>query len=243
MTEVQKGEKIHEGKAKKVFKTSNPDLYIQEFKDAATAFDGIKKDTIQAKGVVNNNVSSALFQILETKGIKTHFVKQLSDRAMLIKALDILMVEVVVRNIAAGSLVKRLGFKEGQKLQPPIVEFFLKNDDLHDPLINDEHAIHLKLATREELDFIREKGREINELLKEYFLTLNLNLVDFKLEFGRHKGEILLGDEISPDTCRLWDVETGRKMDKDRFRFDLGDVVETYQEILKRVKGEAQNDQ
>ena len=147
------------------------------------------------------------------------------------------MVEVIVRNIAAGSIVKRLGFEEGQAFDPPLVEFFLKNDDLHDPLMNDDHPVYLGLATREELNYLKEQARKINELLKEYFLTLNLKLVDFKLEFGRHKDEILLGDEISPDTCRLWDVTTGKKMDKDRFRFDLGDVEETYQEVLKRVKG------
>jgi phosphoribosylaminoimidazole-succinocarboxamide synthase len=238
MAGIAKGELLHEGKAKKVFKTNNPDLYIQEFKDSATAFDGTKKDTIQSKGIVNNAISCALFRMLESKGIRTHLVEQIDERAMLVKSLQILMVEVVVRNVAAGSLCRRLGFKEGQVLDPPMVEFFLKNDELHDPLINDEHAIHLNLATQDELNFIRQKAREINKLLIEYFLTLNLKLIDFKLEFGRHKGEILLGDEISPDTCRLWDVTTGRKMDKDRFRFDLGDVEETYQEVLKRVKGD-----
>lgn len=237
MVKIEKGELVHEGKAKKVFRTDNPDLFIQEFKDDATAFDGIKKDTIHSKGIVNNNISCVIFKLLETKGIKTHLVEQIDERSMLVKALDIIMVEVVVRNVAAGSLVKRLGFKEGQKLEPPIVEFFLKDDALHDPLINDEHAIHLALATRDELDLLRKQGQQVNELLREYFRTLNLDLVDFKLEFGRHKDEILLGDEISPDTCRLWDIETGKKMDKDRFRFDLGDVEETYQEVLKRIKG------
>jgi phosphoribosylaminoimidazole-succinocarboxamide synthase len=238
MSAIQKGDLLHEGKAKKVFLTSDPDLVIQEFKDSATAFDGTKKDTISSKGIVNNSISCAMFKILESKGIKTHLVEKLDDRNMLVKRLDIMMVEVIARNIAAGSLVRRLGFTEGQILDPPIVEFFLKDDALHDPLINDEHAVHLKLASMDELNHIREKAREINEIMKEYFLTLNLKLVDFKLEFGRHKGEILLGDEISPDTCRLWDVETGKKLDKDRFRFDLGDVEGAYQEVLKRVVGQ-----
>jgi phosphoribosylaminoimidazole-succinocarboxamide synthase len=210
MSEIQKGELLHEGKAKKVFATNNPDLVIQEFKDSATAFDGIKKDTIASKGLVNNSV---------------------------VKKLQILMVEVVIRNVATGSLVKRLGFEDGKKLDPPLVEFFLKDDSLHDPLIIDQHAILLGIANQDELNFIRDTGRKINTLMKEHFLTLGLNLIDFKLEFGRHHGEILLGDEISPDTCRLWDVATGKKLDKDRFRFDLGDVGEAYQEVLKRVTG------
>lgn len=238
MADIKKGELIHEGKAKKVFLTSNPDLVIQEFKDSATAFDGTKKDTILSKGIVNNSISCVMFKILESKGIKTHLVEKLDDRNMLIKHLKIMLVEVIVRNVAAGSLCRRFGFPEGQILDPPIVEFSLKDDALHDPLMNDEHAVHLGLATIDELNYIRTKAREINEIMKEYFLTLNLKLVDFKLEFGHHKGEILLGDEISPDTCRLWDVETGKKLDKDRFRFDLGDVEGAYQEVLKRVTGE-----
>ena len=237
MKKIEKGELLHEGKAKKVFKTSKPDLYIQEFKDSATAFDGTKRDTISSKGVVNNHISSTLFKLLESRGIKTHFVKQIDDRTMLIKALQILMIEVVVRNIAAGSLVRRLGFTEGKVLEPPIVEFYLKDDALHDPLINDEHAIQLGLASVSELKTLRKNALKINDILREFFLTANLKLVDFKLEFGRHKGKILLGDEISPDTCRLWDVETGKKLDKDRFRFDLGDVEGAYQEVFKRVTG------
>jgi phosphoribosylaminoimidazole-succinocarboxamide synthase len=237
MSEIQKGELLHEGKAKKVFATNNPDLVIQEFKDSATAFDGIKKDTIASKGLVNNAVSCVMFNLLESKGIKTHLVEKLNDRDMLVKKLQILMVEVVIRNVATGSLVKRLGFEDGKKLDPPLVEFFLKDDSLHDPLIIDQHAILLGIANQDELNFIRDTGRKINTLMKEHFLTLGLNLIDFKLEFGRHHGEILLGDEISPDTCRLWDVATGKKLDKDRFRFDLGDVGEAYQEVLKRVTG------
>ena len=237
MTDIVKGDLLHEGKAKKVFLTSDPDMVIQEFKDSATAFDGLKKDTIASKGIVNNAISCAMFNLLESKKIRTHLVEKLSDREMLVKRLDIMMVEVVVRNVATGSLVKRLGFEDGHVLDPPLVEFFLKDDSLHDPLINDEHALHLKLASIGELNLIRGLGREINKILTEYFLTLNLRLIDFKLEFGRHKKDILLGDEISPDTCRLWDVETGKKLDKDRFRFDLGDVEGAYQEVLKRVTG------
>lgn len=237
MKRVKKLELLHEGKAKRVYKTSTSKYYIQEFKDSATAFDGTKKDTIASKGIINNNVSSTIFKILESKGIKTHFVEQIDDRQMLIKPVQIIMTEVVARNIAAGSLVRRLGFTEGKLLEPPIIEFYLKDDSLHDPLINDYHAIHLGLASQKELDYMRRSALKINELLKEFFLSINLKLVDFKLEFGRHGKKILLADEISPDTCRLWDATTGEKLDKDRFRFDLGNVEGAYQEILKRVTG------
>ncbi|MBN8707595.1 MAG: phosphoribosylaminoimidazolesuccinocarboxamide synthase [Bacteroidetes bacterium] len=230
---------IYEGKAKKVFATDNADLVIQDFKDDATAFNGLKKGQIADKGVVNNTISCALFTLLESKGIRTHFVKKLSDREMLIKHLTILPVELVVRNIAAGSLVKRYGIKEGLVLEQPVIECYFKNDALGDPLMNDDHVVMFGLATREQLAEIKTQATKINEILKAYFLERNLKLVDFKLEFGVHKGEVLLGDEISPDTCRFWDSVTNEKMDKDRFRLDLGLVEETYHEVLSRITGKA----
>ncbi|MCA0445312.1 MAG: phosphoribosylaminoimidazolesuccinocarboxamide synthase [Bacteroidetes bacterium] len=230
---------IYEGKAKKVFATDDADLVIQDFKDDATAFNGLKKGQIADKGVVNNTISCALFTLLESKGIRTHFVKKLSDREMLIKHLTILPVELVVRNIAAGSLVKRYGIKEGLVLEQPVIECYFKNDALGDPLMNDDHVVMFGLATREQLAEIKTQATKINEILKAYFLERNLKLVDFKLEFGVHKGEVLLGDEISPDTCRFWDSVTNEKMDKDRFRLDLGLVEETYHEVLSRITGKA----
>jgi len=230
---------IYEGKAKKVFATDDADLVIQDFKDDATAFNGLKKGQIADKGVVNNTISCALFTLLESKGIRTHFVKKLSDREMLIKHLTILPVELVVRNIAAGSLVKRYGIKEGLVLDQPVIECYFKNDALGDPLMNDDHVVMFGLATREQLAEIKIQATKINEILKAYFLERNLKLVDFKLEFGVHKGEVLLGDEISPDTCRFWDSVTNEKMDKDRFRLDLGLVEETYHEVLSRITGKA----
>ncbi|PWW83355.1 MULTISPECIES: phosphoribosylaminoimidazolesuccinocarboxamide synthase [Prosthecochloris] len=232
---MNKTKLLHEGKAKKVFLTDSNDLVIQEFKDDATAFNNKKKGTISNKGVVNNAVSCKLFTYLSENGISTHFVEKLSDRDMLCKYLEIIMVEVVVRNVAAGSLVRRYGFEEGTKLENPIIELYLKDDDLDDPLMNDSHAVALGLATYEELDILKEQAAKINTLMKSFFAERKLNLVDFKLEFGRHKGEILLGDEISPDTCRFWDLDTGEKMDKDRFRFDLGGVEDAYSEVEKRV--------
>jgi phosphoribosylaminoimidazole-succinocarboxamide synthase len=231
-----KGELKHEGKAKRVYVTDNPDLYIQEFKDSATAFDGTKKGTITGKGSVNCRVSAHLFKILDSWGVKNHFVELLNDNEMVILPVKIILVEVVVRNIAAGSLVRRLGFTEGQRLLPPIVEFYLKNDELHDPLMNDDHILAIELATTAELAFLRREAHKVNEALTEFFGSAGIDLVDFKLEFGRRPdGTIILADEISPDTCRLWDKATGKKLDKDRFRFDLGDVEEAYQEILTRV--------
>lgn len=232
---MNKTELLHEGKAKKVFLTDKSDLVIQEFKDDATAFNNKKKGTISNKGVVNNAISCKLFTYLTENGVSTHFVEKLSDRDMLCKYLEIIMVEVVVRNVAAGSLVRRYGFEEGTKLERPIIELYLKDDDLDDPLMNESHAVALGLATYEELDTLKEQAAMINTLMKRFFAERNLNLVDFKLEFGRHKGEILLGDEISPDTCRFWDLDTGEKMDKDRFRFDLGGVEDAYSEVEKRV--------
>ncbi|ACF46396.1 phosphoribosylaminoimidazole-succinocarboxamide synthase [Prosthecochloris aestuarii DSM 271] len=226
---------LHEGKAKKVFLTDNSDLVIQEFKDDATAFNAKKKGSIQNKGVVNNAISCTLFTFLGENGIPTHYVEQLSDRDMLCKHLDIIKVEVVVRNVAAGSLVRRYGFKEGFVLETPIIELYLKDDDLDDPLMNESHAVALGLASYEELDRLKELAAAINTLLRSFFADRKLNLVDFKLEFGRHNGTILLGDEISPDTCRFWDLDSGEKMDKDRFRFDMGGVEDAYSEVQRRV--------
>jgi phosphoribosylaminoimidazole-succinocarboxamide synthase len=232
---MEKTTLLHEGKAKKVFLTDESGLVIQEFKDDATAFNNKKKGTIADKGVVNNAVSCKLFRLLEEHGVKTHLVEKLSDRDMLCKRLDIIKVEVVVRNIAAGSLVKRYAFAEGTVLDRPIVEFYLKNDDLDDPLMNESHAVALGVATLDELAVLKNRAEEINSVLKRFFSERQLLLVDFKLEFGRCDGGILLGDEISPDTCRLWDLETKEKLDKDRFRFDLGGVEDAYSEVQRRV--------
>jgi phosphoribosylaminoimidazole-succinocarboxamide synthase len=234
---MQKGKLIYEGKAKKVYETENPDLLIQEFKDDATAFDATKRGTIKGKGVVNNRISAELFQLLESKGVVTHFVKRLSEREMLIKRLEIIPVEVTIRNIVAGGMAKLLGLEEGGKLKEPVLEYHYKNDALHDPLINEYHIRALGLASDEEMENIRQRSFQVNSALKNFFEEKKLILVDFKLEFGRHKGKILLGDEISPDTCRLWDKESLEKLDKDRFRRDLGNIEEAYQEVLKRVVG------
>jgi phosphoribosylaminoimidazole-succinocarboxamide synthase len=225
-------EKLYEGKAKIIYATDDPDRVIQYFKDDATAFDGIKKGTIVDKGVINNQVSTKIFQYLEEKGVATHYVEQLNDREMLVKSLEIIPVEVVFRNVAAGSLCKRLGIEEGKLLDPPIQEFFLKDDPLHDPMINESHIKTFEWATEKEVQFLKSSGSKVNQLLVEFFKARGIRLVDFKLEYGRHKGEVLLGDEISPDGCRLWDWDTGEKMDKDRFRFDLGSVEEKYQELV-----------
>jgi phosphoribosylaminoimidazole-succinocarboxamide synthase len=232
---MTKTTQLYEGKAKKVFLTEDSNLVIQEFKDDATAFNNKKKGTIADKGIVNNAVSCKLFTMLEENGIRTHLVEKLSDREMLCWRLDIIKVEVVVRNIAAGSLVKRYGFAEGTVLERPIVEFYLKDDDLDDPLMNESHAVALGVATLEELAVLKQRAEEINGVLRKFFAERKLKLVDFKLEFGRHQNEILLGDEISPDTCRFWDLETNEKMDKDRFRFDLGSVEDAYSEVQRRV--------
>ncbi len=232
---MKKTTQLYEGKAKKVFLTDDSNLVIQEFKDDATAFNNKKKGTIAEKGIVNNAVSCKLLAMLEENGIRTHLVEKLSDREMLCLRLDIIKVEVVVRNIAAGSLVKRYGFAEGTVLERPIVEFYLKDDDLDDPLMNESHAVALGVATLEELAVLKQRAEAINALLRKFFAERKLKLVDFKLEFGRHNNEILLGDEISPDTCRFWDLETNEKMDKDRFRFDLGSVEDAYSEVQRRV--------
>ena len=233
---MKKGKKIYEGKAKILYETDKPDLVIQEFKDDATAFDATKRGSIKQKGVINNEISSALFQLLESKGIPTHFVKKLSDREMLIKRLEIILVEVTIRNISAGGLSKLLGIEEGIVLKTPLLEYHYKKDELHDPLVNDYHIDMLGLATSKEMKKIKDYSFSINEILKDFFSKAGLKLVDFKLEFGRHKGKMLLGDEISPDTCRLWDKKTNEKLDKDRFRRDLGKIEEAYQEVLKRIK-------
>ena len=233
---MEKLEKLYEGKAKILYKTSDPDLLIQYFKDDASAFDGKKKGTIVDKGVMNNHMSSRIFEYLEENGVKTHFVKNLNDREMLVKNLDIIPVEVVLRNVAAGSLCKRLGIEEGRVFEEqPILEFFYKSDPLGDPMINECHVDIFGWATKEEVEILKSEGLKINRLMVEFFKERKIRLVDFKLEFGRHKGEVLLGDEISPDGCRLWDWETNEKMDKDRFRFNLGSVEEKYQEVYDLI--------
>lgn len=229
---------MYEGKAKQVFATENPDELLVYFKDDATAFNGEKRGTIGNKGVLNNKISVFFFNLLGEQGIPHHFVKTLSEREMLVKKLDILPVEVVVRNIAAGSLAKRIGWEEGRKMPATVVELYYKNDDLGDPLINEYHIKALGLATPEQVEVMEKYALKINEILSAFLKDKKLELIDFKLEFGVHKGEVILGDEISPDTCRFWDSETGQKLDKDRFRRDLGDVEEAYQEVLRRLTGE-----
>jgi len=234
---MKKAEQLYEGKAKKVFATDNPDLVIQEFKDDATAFNAKKKGTIAQKGVVNNKISCSMFSLMEQNGVKTHFVEQLSDREMLVKKLEIILVEVTVRNIAAGGITRSLGIEEGTKLSQPVVEWHYKLDSLDDPLMNDDHILVMNLANEAEIKTLRASALKVNEIMIAFFSKLNIDLVDFKLEYGRHKGQILLGDEISPDTCRFWEKGTGRKLDKDRFRRDLGSVEEAYQEMLQKVVG------
>ena len=235
---MQKLEQIYEGKAKKVFKTDDPELLIVDYKDDATAFNGLKKGTILGKGVINNVMSNHMFQLLEQQGVPTHFVEQLSERETLVKKVSIVPLEVIIRNISAGSFAKRFGVEEGIVFDEPTIEFSYKNDELGDPLMNAYHAIALKAATREEIETIKAMAFKVNEVMKQYFDTLNVILVDFKLEFGKTAdGKIVLADEISPDTCRLWDKTTKEKLDKDRFRRDMGGVEEAYQEIMKRVMG------
>jgi len=232
---MEKLEMLYEGKAKKVFKTDDADRYIVEYKDDATAFNGVKKGTITGKGVINNKMSAVLFDMLEKEGIPTHFEGLLSDREMLVKAVEIVPLEVIMRNIAAGSLAKRLGLEEGTPMKRPVLEFCYKNDELGDPIINEDHILAVELATEDQLKIIRKYAYKINELLMDFFKERNIRLVDFKIELGLYKGEIILADEISPDTCRLWDWETDKKLDKDRFRRDLGDVEDAYEEILSRI--------
>lgn len=229
---------LYEGKAKKIYATDKPDEFLVYYKDDATAFNGLKKGTIASKGVLNNKISAFFFDLLGQHGIPHHFIKLVSEREMLVKELKILPVEVVVRNIAAGSLSKRIGWEEGRKLPTTVLEMYYKDDALGDPLINDYHIKALGLATPEQVKTMSEYALKINEVLTEYLKGKKLELIDFKLEFGVHKGEVILGDEISPDTCRFWDSETGQKLDKDRFRRDLGDVEEAYKEVLHRLTGE-----
>jgi phosphoribosylaminoimidazole-succinocarboxamide synthase len=231
------GTLIYEGKAKKLFATGHPDEVLQYFKDDATAFNAQKRGTILDKGIINNKVSERLFRLLEENGVPTHFVERKSDREMLTKKVTIVPVEVVVRNVIAGSLAKRLGLKEGEAIQPPIVEWYYKNDALGDPLIADEHVRLLKLATPEQMAEIKGLALKVNSVLQPFFAERRMVLVDFKLEFGVHNGRLILADEISPDTCRFWDQATRESMDKDRFRKDLGKIEEAYQEVLKRVCG------
>ena len=236
---MKKCEMLYEGKAKKVYATEDPELYIVDYKDDATAFNGLKKGTISGKGVINNRVTNHLMKMLESKGIPTHFVEELSDRETVVKKVKIVPLEVIVRNIAAGSMSKRLGIEEGTVLPTTVLEYSYKNDDLGDPLINDYHALAMQLCTREELDQIASYAFKINEILKAFFKEINVDLVDFKLEFGKlSDGTIVLADEISPDTCRFWDATTHEKLDKDRFRRDMDNVDEGYHEIMKRLLGE-----
>ncbi len=235
---MEKGKLLYEGKAKQVYATGNPDEVIVLYKDDATAFNGEKKGSITGKGVINNQMSAILFEMLEAKGIPTHMLSVLSEREQLVRSVEIVPLEVIIRNTAAGSMCKRLGIEEGLALSEPIFEICYKNDEFGDPLINDDHAVALNLATREELATIKELTMSINNILIDFFAERGIRLIDFKLEYGRYKGEIVLADEISPDTCRFWDAETGKKLDKDRFRRDLGDVESVYAEMLSRVKGE-----
>ena len=235
---MEKTTQMYEGKAKKVFATSDPDLVIVSYKDDATALDGLKKGTITGKGVINNRMSNYICRLLEKHGVPTHFVEELNDRETVVKKVSIVPLEVIIRNISAGSFAKRYGVKEGIVFAEPTIEFSYKNDDLHDPLINSYHALALGLATKKEIEEIKAMAFKINDILKEYFLSLNVKLVDFKLEFGRLKdGTIVLADEISPDTCRFWDADTNEKLDKDRFRRDMGGVEDAYNEMMKRVFG------
>ena len=236
---MEKKEQLYEGKAKKVYATENPDLYIVSYKDDATAFNGEKKGTIVGKGSINNRMTNMLMQVLEKKGVPTHFVEELNDRETVVKKVSIVPLEVIIRNISAGSFAKRFGVEEGIVFDEPTIEFSYKNDELGDPLMNAYHAIALKLATREEIETIKKMAFTVNDTLKAYFLGLNIKLVDFKIEFGRlSDGTIVLADEISPDTCRLWDKDTNEKLDKDRFRRDLGGTEEAYQEVMRRLMGE-----
>ena len=232
---MEKKELLYEGKAKKVFTTEDPEVVIVDYKGDATAFNGEKKGTIVGKGAINNRMSNHIFKMIEKEGVPTHLVEELSDRETAVKKVEIVPLEVIVRNVAAGSFSKRMGVEEGRELLCPILEFSYKNDDLGDPFINDDYALALGLASQEEIDKIKSYTKTVNQVMKEYFLSLGLRLIDFKIEFGRFHGDILLADEVSPDTCRLWDVKTNEKLDKDRFRRDLGNVEEAYEEVFKRL--------
>ncbi len=233
---MERKELLYEGKAKQVFRTDDPGIYWIRYKDDATAFDGKKRGSIEAKGRYNNQISAILFRFLETKGIETHMVELLGDREMLVRALDIIPVEVIVRNVVAGSLAKRLGLEEGTTLDRPVLEFCYKSDELGDPMINEYHIAAMDWASEAEMASIKKQALQINGLLVAYFRDRDMTLVDFKLEFGRLEGRVILGDEISPDTCRFWDAKTGEKLDKDRFRRDLGKIEEAYREVYRRLK-------
>lgn len=234
---MKKGEKIYEGKAKILYSTEEPDKLIQYFKDDATAFNAQKKGTIKEKGVLNNKISSRIFDLLEKEGIKTHFIERISDRDMLVKKVEIIPVEIVIRNVTAGSLSKRMGIDEGITLKEPILEFYYKSDELGDPMINEYHIKVFNLANEREMNIIKVMALKVNKFLVDFFDKNGIRLIDFKLEFGRYNGDVLLADEITPDGCRLWDKKSGEKMDKDRFRRDLGKIEEAYQEVYKRVVG------
>ena len=237
---MEKRQQLYEGKAKKVYATDDENLYIVSYKDDATAFNGQKKGTITGKGVINNQMSNLLMQLLEKQGVPTHFVQELSQRDTLVKKVSIVPLEVIIRNVSAGSFAQRYGVEEGILFDQPTIEFSYKNDELGDPLMNAYHALALKLATQEEIDTIKRLAFQVNDVLKAYFLSIGIRLVDFKLEFGRlADGSIVLADEISPDTCRLWDAKTNEKLDKDRFRRDLGGVEDAYNEVMRRITAEA----
>ena len=240
MAQYQKGEQLYEGKAKKVYATNDPEVYIVEYKDDATAFNGHKKGTIAGKGAINNRVSNHMMKLLtEVAGVPTHFIEQLSDRETAVRKVEIVPLEVIVRNVAAGSMAKRLGMEEGAPLKTTVLEFSYKDDELGDPLINHYHALGMGIATQEDIDAISGYAFRVNNFMKAYLKALGIDLIDFKLEFGKTSdGTIILADEISPDTCRFWDSKTHEHLDKDRFRRDLGNVEDAYHEILKRLIGE-----
>ena len=232
---MEKKELLYEGKAKKVFTTQDPDALIVSYKDDATAFDGQKKGTIVGKGAINNRMTNHIFKLLEAEGVPTHLIEELNDRETVVKKVEIVPLEVIISNYSAGSFAKKMGMEEGIKLLSPTLEFSYKNDDLHDPFINDYYALALGLATREEIDVISKYAFKVNQVMQKYFASLGIELIDFKIEFGRYHGQIILADEVSPDTCRLWDKETHEKLDKDRFRRDLGNVEDAYQEVFRRL--------
>lgn len=232
---MKKLDMLYEGKAKKVYRTDDEDVLIVDYKDDATAFNGQKKGTIVGKGAINNRMTNHIFKLIEKEGVPTHLIEELSDRETAVKKVEIVPLEVIVRNVAAGSFSKRMGVEEGRKLLCPILEFSYKDDDLGDPFINDYYALALGLATQEEIDTITRYTKKVNEVMLKYFDSLGIDLIDFKIEFGRYKGQIILADEVSPDTCRLWDKETHEKLDKDRFRRDMGNVEDAYKEVFKRL--------
>lgn len=232
---MEKKELLYEGKAKKVYITEDPDVLIVSYKDDATALDGLKKGTIVGKGAINNRMTNHIFKLFEAEGIPTHLVEELSDRETAVRKVEIVPLEVIMRNFSAGSFAKKMGMEEGIRLSQPTLEFSYKNDDLHDPFINESYALALELATQEEIDTINKYARKVNEIMIKYFDSLNLDLIDFKIEFGRYHGQIILADEVSPDTCRLWDKDTHEKLDKDRFRRDMGNVEDAYNEVFRRL--------